>query len=112
MVSLQFVDEELSMIVKNVKINKVVFVEKYTPKEWLHLVEECHQSCWEGRKKFVCVTTLALGSRLRQGLAKVHAKREARESHFMLPGMWESVREWTFTLPSELSLWELESQIF
>ncbi len=24
--------------------------------------------------------------------------------------MWESVKEWTSTLPSELSLWELESQ--
>jgi hypothetical protein len=30
------------MIVKNVKIDKTVFVEKYTPKEWLHFVEECH----------------------------------------------------------------------
>jgi hypothetical protein len=27
----------------------------------------------------------------------------------MLPGMWETVKEWTFTLPSELPLWELES---
>jgi hypothetical protein len=31
------------------------------------------------------VTTLALGSRPRQGLAKVRAKKEARESHLMLP---------------------------
>jgi hypothetical protein len=31
------------------------------------------------------VTTLTLGSRPRQGLAKVWAKSEARESHFMLP---------------------------
>jgi hypothetical protein len=31
------------------------------------------------------VTTLALGSRPRQGLAKVWAKNEAQESHFMLP---------------------------
>jgi hypothetical protein len=31
-----------------------------------------------------CVVTLALGSRLRQGLARMRAKREARESHFML----------------------------
>jgi hypothetical protein len=29
------------------------------------------------------VTTLALGSQQRQGLAKVQAKSEARESHFM-----------------------------
>jgi hypothetical protein len=28
----------------------------------------------------------------------------------MLPGMQESVRTWTPTLPSELPLWELESQ--
>jgi len=28
----------------------------------------------------------------------------------MLPEMWESVREWTPTLLSELPLWELESQ--
>jgi len=33
------------------------------------------------------VTTLALGSWPRQGLTKVHAKSEARESHFMLPGV-------------------------
>ncbi len=33
------------------------------------------------------VATLALGSRPRQGLAKVRAKKEARESHFMLPGV-------------------------
>jgi hypothetical protein len=32
------------------------------------------------------------------------------ESHFMLPGVQESVREWTSTLPNELPLWELESQ--
>ncbi len=31
------------------------------------------------------VTTLALGSRLKQGLTKVWAKSEAQESHFMLP---------------------------
>jgi len=55
----------------------------------------------------IVVTTLALGSRPRQGLAKVRAKSEAQESHFMLPGVWECVREWTPTLPSELPLWEL-----
>jgi hypothetical protein len=55
MVSLQLVNEKLGMIVKNVKIYKIVFVEKYTPKEWLHLVEECDQSCQEDKKKFVCM---------------------------------------------------------
>jgi hypothetical protein len=28
----------------------------------------------------------------------------------MLPKVWENVKEWTSTLPSELPLWELESQ--
>jgi hypothetical protein len=56
------------------------------------------------------VGTLTLGSQTRQGLAKVQAKSEAQESHFMLPWVWENVREWTFTLPNELPLWELESQ--
>jgi len=31
------------------------------------------------------VTTLALGSQPRQGLARVRAKKEAQESHLMLP---------------------------
>jgi hypothetical protein len=39
------------------------------------------------------VATLALGSRPRQGLVKMQAKNEAQESHFMLPGVRESVRE-------------------
>jgi len=39
------------------------------------------------------VATLALGSRPRQGLAKEWAKYEARETHFMLMGVQESVRE-------------------
>jgi hypothetical protein len=61
-------------------------------------------------KLIVLVTTLALSSQPRQGLTKVRAKSEARESHSMLPGVWESVKEWTSTLPSELPFWELESQ--
>jgi hypothetical protein len=56
------------------------------------------------------VATLALGLQPRQGLARVQAKRETWELHFMLPGVQKSVREWTLTLPRELSLWELESQ--
>jgi len=39
------------------------------------------------------ITTLALGSQPRQGLAKVRAKSEVQESHFMLLGVWENVRE-------------------
>jgi hypothetical protein len=67
-------------------------------------------SWWQICSFCLCVTTLTLGSWSRQGLAKVRGKNEARESHFMLLGVWESLREWTSTLPNELSLWELESQ--
>jgi hypothetical protein len=58
----------------------------------------------------LCVATLVLGSRPKQGLAKVQAKSEAWGSHFMLLGVQESVKEWTPTFPSELPLWKLESQ--
>jgi len=37
-------------------------------------------------------------------------QKGARESHVMLPGVQESVRERTFTLPNELPFWELESR--
>ncbi len=43
--------------------------------------------------KRLTIATLTLGSRPRQGLAKVQAKIEAQESHFMLPGVQGSVRE-------------------
>jgi hypothetical protein len=56
------------------------------------------------------VTTLALGSWPKQGLARLQAKREGRESHLVLLVVQKSVREWTLTLPSELPFWELESQ--
>ncbi len=39
------------------------------------------------------VTILTLSSRPKQGLAKVRAKSEAQESHFMLPGVQKSVKE-------------------
>ncbi len=35
----------------------------------------------------VVIVTLALNSQPRQGLVRVRAKREARESHFMLLGV-------------------------
>ncbi len=41
----------------------------------------------------ISIATLALGSQPKQGLAKVRAKSETWESHFMFPGMQESVRE-------------------
>jgi hypothetical protein len=74
-------------------------------------LSECHmipRQSW--RRMWTSVATLTLGSWPKQGLAKVRAKCEGRESHFMFPRVWESVREWTPTLPSELPLWELESQ--
>jgi hypothetical protein len=39
------------------------------------------------------LTTLALGSQPKQRLARVWAKREAWDSHFMFLGMLENVRE-------------------
>jgi len=68
---------------------------------------------WIPKTRYQNVTLILsqpLGLQPRQGLAKVRAKREAQESHFMLPGVQESVREWTLTLPSELLVWELESR--
>jgi len=55
------------------------------------------------------IATLALGSRPKSGLARVWAKREAQESHFMVPGVQKSVREWTFILPrsSHFGNWSL-----
>jgi hypothetical protein len=53
------------------------------------------------------VTTLASGLQPRQRLAKL-AKNEAWESHFMIMGVWENVKESTHTLPNGLSFWELE----
>jgi hypothetical protein len=50
-----------------------------------------------------------MGSQPKQGLVKVQAKSEAQELHFMLSRVWESVKEWTSTLPSEFPLWELKS---
>jgi hypothetical protein len=49
------------------------------------------QKPWQ--KEMMIVTTLALGSRPRQGLTSVQAKRKAQESHLMLSRMQESVRE-------------------
>jgi len=55
------------------------------------------------------VTTLALGSRPKQGLAKVWGKSEP-ESHISCSWECKKVREWTPTLPNELPLWEFKSQ--
>ncbi len=61
------------------------------------------------KRIWVFVATLALDSWPMQGLARVCAKKKAWESHLMLPGVQNNVREWTLTIPSELPFWELES---
>jgi len=58
----------------------------------------------------IIVATLALGLWPRQGFAKVCAKSEAWKSHFMFPGVYKSVKEWTHTVSNELPLWELDSR--
>jgi hypothetical protein len=45
------------------------------------------------RWNHLIVATLTLGLRLKPGLAKVRAKYEPWESHFMFSGVQESVRE-------------------
>ncbi len=49
-----------------------------------HFVFKLHAGCFV---LLINVVTLTLGSRPKQGLPKVRAKNEARESHFMLMGM-------------------------
>jgi hypothetical protein len=58
----------------------------------------------------IFVVTLALGSRPRQRACKGAGQEDPRESHHILPGVLESVREWTLTLPRQLPLWEMESR--
>jgi hypothetical protein len=47
--------EVTNMIIKNVKIDKIVFMETYTHEEWLGLFKECHNHCEGDRKEFICV---------------------------------------------------------
>jgi hypothetical protein len=63
----------------------------------------------------VLVVTLALGLRLRQGFARLWAKEGSRESHNILPGVWEGVKEWTLTPQGSSTLGvevPVDSQIF
>jgi hypothetical protein len=53
---------------------------------------------------------LNLGFATKVGACKGACEEWAYESHLMLPGMQESVRKWTPTLPSEFPLCKLESQ--
>jgi hypothetical protein len=52
----------------------------------------------------------SLGFATKARACKGAGQKWARESHLMLSGVQENVREWTPTLPSELPLWKLESQ--
>jgi hypothetical protein len=45
----------MDMIIKNVKINKTVFVETYIREEWLWLLKEWHNHCQEDIKEFIYV---------------------------------------------------------
>jgi len=65
---------------------------------WLRDVKVMHN--WrnifiniEGNDIVHIIATLTLGSQPRRRLAKVQAKSEAQESHFMILGVWENVRE-------------------
>jgi hypothetical protein len=53
---------------------------------------------------------LSLGLVIEARAYKVEGQEWAWESHFMIPRVQKSVREWTLTLPSELPFWELKSQ--
>ncbi len=56
MVSFEFVKVEPDIIVENVKINKIIFVEKYTPKEWLRLMKNVTKIIKRlERSSYVCI---------------------------------------------------------
>jgi hypothetical protein len=57
------------------------------------------------------VTTLTLGLRPRQGGYKVAGQKGGPWVTSHGPESAKSVREWTLTLPNELPLWELKSQM-
>ncbi len=44
-----------NMLIKNVKINKIVFMKTYICEEWFRLLNECHNHYRENKKKFICV---------------------------------------------------------
>jgi hypothetical protein len=62
--------------------------QKFFGRTWpLIIIKKNLHMSMEDWKKTSFVATLALGLRLRQGLVRVWAKREAWESHFMLSGV-------------------------
>jgi hypothetical protein len=55
-VSFEFVKVEPNIIVENVKINKTIFVEKYIPEEWLHLMKNVTRVIKRlERSSYVCI---------------------------------------------------------
>jgi hypothetical protein len=46
-------NETTNMIVENVKIDKITFLETYICKEWLQLLYECHSHCRKDSKEFI-----------------------------------------------------------
>jgi hypothetical protein len=48
-------NETTDMIIENVKIDKTIFMETYTHKEWLQLLNKCHNHCQKDRKEFIYV---------------------------------------------------------
>jgi hypothetical protein len=44
--------EESNLIIKNVKIDKIMFVETYACEEWLELLQECHNHNREDKEEF------------------------------------------------------------
>ncbi len=48
----------------------------------------------------------SLGLTTKARVCKGAGQDWAQESHFMLPEVQKSVKEWTFTLPSELPFWD------
>ncbi len=59
----------------------------------VHGCSQPQQLMLDAIKQIVVVTTLDLGSRPKQGLTRLEAKREAREPHLMFPGVQKNVKE-------------------
>jgi len=73
----QLIEFELITESKRLKKNVIKFQNQMNIGAWMNF-----KSCTR-----FSVATLVLGSRPRQGVAKVQAKSETQESPFMLPGV-------------------------
>jgi hypothetical protein len=73
------------------------------------VLHSTHVSRWGLTTTFLCYChNVSFGLATKARACKDAGQVEGWESHFMLLGVWENVREWTLTLPSEFPLWELE----